>query len=208
MHSAVSETTTSIIWESACFDATSVRLTAQRHGIRTDASTRYEKSLDPLLAGSTFPRVIEYMQYLGKVVNILGTSSYLDESRVNRIRIDVDYAFIDMKAGVEIPKDEVCSILEKLGFKLISHNSSLISIEVPSWRASKDVSIQEDIAEEVARVYGYDRTPLTPLSANFRIAKKNPEITLRDLSLAHFSSQNYHEVYGYSFTSEALDRKV
>lgn len=50
MGSAVSETTRSIIWESACFDATSVRLTSQRHGIRTDASTRYEKSLDPLLA--------------------------------------------------------------------------------------------------------------------------------------------------------------
>ena len=83
-----------------------------------------------------------------------------------------------------------------------------MEVQVPSWRASKDVSIQEDIAEEVARVYGYDRTPLTPLSANFRIAKKNPEITLRDLSLTYFSSQNYHEVYGYSFTSETLDRQV
>lgn len=70
LHSAVSETTQNIIWESACFDATMIRLTAQRHGIRTDASTRYEKSLDPLLAGSTFPRVIEYLEFLGKEINI------------------------------------------------------------------------------------------------------------------------------------------
>ena len=61
---AISETTTRIFWESATFDATTIRLTAQRHGIRTDASTRYEKSLDPLLVLKTFPRVLEYLSFL------------------------------------------------------------------------------------------------------------------------------------------------
>ena len=118
MESAVTETTKNIIWESACFDATAVRLTAQRHGIRTDASTRYEKSLDPLLAGCTFGRVIEYMKFLRKEVNITGTSSYLDESRVNDITIEVDHDFIDMKAGLKIPKKEARDILERLGFEV------------------------------------------------------------------------------------------
>lgn len=114
MDSAVSEGTTSIIWESACFDATSVRLTAQRHGIRTDASTRYEKSLDPLLAGTTFDRVIEYMRFLGKELHISGTSSYLDRSQVNDINIDIEYDFINMKAGMEIDKQRVDAILTRL----------------------------------------------------------------------------------------------
>lgn len=147
------------------------------------------------------------MKFLGKNIQVTGTSLYLDESRVNHISIDIDYSFIDMKAGIAIPKEEVHAILERLGFGYTMDDTSL-KITVPSWRASKDVNIKEDIAEEVARIYGYDRTPLTPLSANFRIAKKNHEIALRDLSLEHFAGKNYHEVYGYSFTSEALDRQI
>jgi len=116
MESAVSETTRNIIWESACFDASSVRLTAQRHGIRTDASTRYEKSLDPLLAGTTFPRVMEYMNFLGKNYTETGYSEYIDTNRVNHITIDVTYDFLNKKAGVEIPSETVQNILKRLGF--------------------------------------------------------------------------------------------
>ena len=207
MESAVSDTTTNILWESACFDATSVRLTGQRHGIRTDASTRYEKSLDPLLAGTTFKRVIEYMAFLGKGYTMTGKSSYCDESRVNHISILVEYAFISMKAGVEIPREEVNGILERLGFQFRAENSGL-RIQVPSWRASKDINIREDITEEIARVYGYDKVPYVPLSADFRIAKKNAEIALRNLSNTHFSERGWHEVYNYSFSSEVLERKI
>jgi phenylalanyl-tRNA synthetase beta chain len=181
MESAVSESTTNILWESACFDATAVRLTAQRHGLRTDASTRYEKSLDPILAGTTFPRVVEYLNFLGKNIVLGGISHFLDTTRVNSISLDVEYSFINMKAGTIIPKEEVDGILTRLGFKISvpPGNTALkkiqsmdaisdvfqekIHIEVPTWRASKDINIKEDIAEEVARVYGYDKTPLTAL---------------------------------------------
>lgn len=79
LHSAVSETTTRVFFESATFDATTIRLTAQRHAIRTDASTRYEKSLDPTLAGKVFPRVLEYLDFLGKDGEILGQFGFLTE---------------------------------------------------------------------------------------------------------------------------------
>jgi phenylalanyl-tRNA synthetase beta chain len=226
MDSAVSESTTSIIWESGCFDATSVRLTAQRHGIRTDASTRYEKSLDPLLASTTFPRVLEYMKFLGKDIRISGTSTYLDESRVNHITIDVDYVFINMKAGMEISKERVNSILEKLGFEIspppligeagrgtpsdspYKGENQTIRITVPSWRASKDISIREDIAEEICRIVGYENTPMTPLPIGQAILEKNHDIELRDITLAHFRGEKWNEIYTYSFTSESLDKKI
>lgn len=70
LHTAVTATTTSVLWEAATFDATSVRLSAQRHAIRTDASTRFEKSLDPHLPSKVFPRVIEYLRFLNKHSNI------------------------------------------------------------------------------------------------------------------------------------------
>lgn len=207
MESAVSDTTTSILWESACFDASSVRLTAQHHGIRTDASTRYEKSLDPLLAGTTFDRVVQYMNFLGKNSNTTGKSSYLNASHVNHISIDVGYDFINMKAGVTIPREEVNAILERLGFQSTIHDSRF-TVEVPSWRASKDIKIREDIAEEVVRIYGYDRVPYTALSTDFRIGKKNAEIELRNLSNTHFSERGWNEVYNYSFTNEVLEHKA
>lgn len=62
-------------------------------------------------------------------------------------------------------------------------------IEIPSWRASKDISIKEDIAEEVSRIYGYDQIPLTPINANLFINKKNPERSLRDATLSFWSKR-------------------
>ena len=147
------------------------------------------------------------MDFLGKSYRETENSSYLDESRVNHISILVEYDFINMKAGVAIPREEVDAILERLGFQFRGENSEL-TIEVPSWRASKDINIREDIAEEVARVYGYDQIPHAPLSADFRIAKKNVEIELRNLSNRHFSERGWHEVYNYSFTNELLESKI
>lgn len=114
MESAVTESTTNVIWESACFDAVNVRLTAQRHGIRTDASTRYEKSLDPLLANFSLPRISEYLNFLGKSGTMSASVSYLDESQVRHITIEVPYDFINMKAGAAIPKEAVHAILARL----------------------------------------------------------------------------------------------
>jgi phenylalanyl-tRNA synthetase beta chain len=207
LETAVSESTTNIIWESGCFDPTSVRLTAQRHGIRTDASTRYEKSLDPLLASTVFPRVEEYLHFLGKKYTITGHSTYVDHTQVKNISIEVSYTFIDTKAGVTIPKESVIEILTRLGFRVSAKDDSL-TVHVPSWRSTKDVSIKEDIAEEVARVYGYENVPYTSLNSLFSIGKKNEEITLRNLTQIHFSKLGWHEVYNYSFTSKILDEKI
>ncbi len=116
MESAVSESTTSIIWESACFDPISVRLTAQRHGLRTDASTRYEKSLDPLLTKKVFSRVLEYMSFLGKDASLDSVASYLLPSCVNTLEITLSYEFLNKKIGVFVPEKEVQKILSHLGF--------------------------------------------------------------------------------------------
>lgn len=162
MDSAVSETTTNIIWESATFDAVSVRLSAQRHGVRTDASTRYEKSLDPLLANFALGRIYDYLEFLGKNIETTAIGSYLDTKQVNKPIINVTYDFINTKAGTNIPHEKVNAILTRLGFEFTINNSELV-IVVPSWRASKDISIKEDIAEEVIRVFGYDNIPLQSL---------------------------------------------
>jgi phenylalanyl-tRNA synthetase beta chain len=207
MESAVSSTSKSIIWESACFDAKSVRLTAQRHGIRTDASTRYEKSLDPLLAGTTWKRVIEYMNFLGKDYHITGSSSFLNQESIRHIEIQVGHSQIEKKIGISLESKDIERILSSLGFSYTKNDESY-TITVPSWRATKDVSIPEDIIEEIGRVSGYDQVPYIPLSSAFSIGKKNHEINLRNCSNIHFSERGWNEVYNYGFTSEILDRKL
>lgn len=81
-------------------------------------------------------------------------------------------------------------------------------VTVPSHRASKDISIAEDIAEEIIRVIGYDEIPLIPLPVGKGIISKNQDKSLRDNTLSHFMSAKWHEVYTYSFTSESLDTKI
>ena len=207
MESAVSMETENVIWESATFDAVSVRLSAQRHGVRTDASTRYEKSLDPLLASAATARIYDYLTFLGKDISVTAVGSYLDTAQVKNITLEVSYDFINTKAGIEIPQEKVNAILTSLGFTFTIHNSQLIII-VPSWRASKDISIREDIAEEVIRIYGYNNIPLSPLTSAFSISTANHEKNLRDLTLAFWEGKNWNEVYNYSFTNESLDRGI
>ena len=185
MDSAVSQGTINVIWESATFDAVSVRLSAQRHGIRTDASTRYEKSLDPLLASSATARIYDYLEFLGKNVEVTAVGSYLNEEKVKHITLDVSYEFINMKAGTVIPQKKIENILESLGFTFTIHNSQF-TIQIPSWRASKDISIKEDIAEEVIRIYGYDNIAVAPLGANSGINTRNTNKQLRDISLDYW----------------------
>lgn len=207
MDSAVSETTTNVIWESATFDAVSVRLSAQRHGVRTDASTRYEKSLDPLLASFAVGRIYDYLEFLGKNIETTAIGSYLDAKQVNKPIINVTYDFINTKAGTVIPHEKVNAILTRLGFEFTMNNSELV-IVVPSWRASKDISIKEDIAEEVIRVFGYDNIPLQALGANTGISSKNQLKSLKDISLNFWKHQNWNEVYNYSFTNKSLDEYI
>jgi phenylalanyl-tRNA synthetase beta chain len=208
MDSAVSLQTRNVIWESATFDAVSVRLSAQRHGVRTDASTRYEKSLDPLLASSATARIYDYLAFLGKNIEVTAIGSYLDVPAVNHITLDVSYEFINMKAGTHIASETIQAILKKLGFEIIAHTPSLITLKVPSWRASKDISIQEDIAEEVIRIYGYENIIPTPLGANSGISTRNTNKELRNISLDYWKSQYWHEVYNYSFTNATLDGAI
>lgn len=208
LETAVSETTTRVFWESATFDATTIRLTAQRLGIRTDASTRYEKSLDPVLALKTFPRVLEYLRFLGKNVEIAGQFSLIRENLLNHIEISVPFALVKQKSGIEIPESDIQKILTKLGFQYQKTSDEFFSVIVPSWRATKDISIREDIVEEILRIYGYENIPKIPLSGDFSIQEKNKELSLYNRILQFFSARGWNEVYNYSFTNKDLEAKI
>lgn len=207
MSSAVSETTKHVYFESACFDPVSIRLTSQRLAIRTDSSMRFEKSLDPTLAARALPRVFDLLKFLGKNGTCTGAFSYLDQTKVRDITINTDLAFTRKKLGLHISTERAEDILARLGFDA-SFAGDTCSVRVPSWRASKDISIKEDIVEEIGRINGYELVPNTPILGPFSIAEKNESIELRNRINTYFSAERLFETYNYSFSNQNKDARI
>lgn len=173
--SGITEQTNSLLLESACFDPTSIRKTSFAVGLRTDSSLRYEKSLDPNLTTVAIGR---YLYLLNQIDPNARVSSRLTDVKTFEypktvIKMDID--FILKRTGVKnLTADKVCQILKSLEFD-IQENNGNFEIVVPSHRATKDVSIKEDLIEEIARMYGYDNiVPQTVFSKVTPVSQNNP----------------------------------
>ena len=153
--SSIFDDTTSVLLESANFEGTSVRKSATRIGLRTDASSRYEKTLDPEM---TVPAIERFMKLLMDIDPEVKITSSLTDSYVKHydsIRVDFDKAYIDKYTGIDISSDMMEETLSALGFE-VKRSGDLFDVGVPSWRATKDVTMKADIVEEITRIYGYD----------------------------------------------------
>jgi phenylalanyl-tRNA synthetase beta chain len=154
-------TDTEEIWlEAANFEPVGIRRTARRFGLRTESSTRFEKGIDIQripLALRLFLSLLSDVQPASRVVqheDVIAVPS-------RPIAVDVPVATLQRKLGIELSAAEMRSLLERLQFGCIV-DDGLLRVSVPSWRATGDVSLAEDIVEEVARLYGYDRLTFTP----------------------------------------------
>lgn len=163
--SEITDNTTSLLLESATFDSASVRKTAIKLGLRTEASARYEKSLDPELTTLAIGRFVHILRTVDPGVTIQsGLVDVYNKKYPERI-ITTTMEFINGYIGVELKPEQVGKILTNLGFR-VDYNGSIMSIKVPSYRATKDVTIAVDIVEEIARMYGYDNIPQIPVVAS------------------------------------------
>jgi len=162
LHSGVGPTTTQLFFESANFQATSVRKTAQRHKLRTDSSARYEKTLDPeqaLQGAARFAKLLEKCDikavYADEIIA-------LGKQKPDEV-IEVEHAFLQARSGVALTEQDIVSALTCRDFKVQvqanAQGEKIYIVTVPSFRASKDIKIREDILEEVIRAYGFERIP-------------------------------------------------
>ncbi|HWT26477.1 MAG TPA: phenylalanine--tRNA ligase subunit beta, partial [Mobilitalea sp.] len=153
--SEITDDTDSVLLESANFDGVSVRKSASRLGLRTDASARYEKILDPEL---TVPAIERFVKLLTEIDPGATVSSSLTDCYVKHydtITISFDKAYVDKYTGIDISSDQIEETLSLLGFK-VTRSKDDFTVVVPTWRATKDVTMKADIIEEITRVYGYD----------------------------------------------------
>jgi len=208
-NSEIADDTTDVVLECATFHPGLVRKTSVRHGIRTESSARFEKSLDPnlpLTAMAMFTKMV-----METSPGAVPSSMVYDRASFNRdpITIKLDPDYVINRLGVVLPPAGMKTILEGLGFKIDGSTDGLFNVKVPSFRATRDVSIPEDLVEEVGRVIGYDHVPPEAPSAPVHLVPREPMRDLcRRIRRILSSSCGLDEVMTYSFDSRQNLRKI
>ena len=202
LDSSISERTRRVVLESANFNAVSIRKTSAAIRLRTDASMRFEKAQDPETTVRGLARAIELLQEIAPGIHLVGgVADERGEIPAPRV-IELPLEWLERKLGRRIAPVEVRRILERLEFGVEEPRTGVFLVTVPSWRATKDVSIKDDLVEEVGRMIGYDsitpRAPLIPAS----VPPDNPERKFQHEVRNIFVDEGYTEVYNYSFISE------
>ena len=204
LDSEIVEDTTTLTLESATFNAASTRKSTVRLAHRTDASMRYEKCLDPEMTVPAIARFVKLLTDTDKDAKVV--SSLTDEYAYHypEVTLDFDKAFIDKYTGIDIPSDTIVSTLLSLGFGC-EQNGDKFTVSVPSWRATKDVTIKADIVEEITRIYGYDNfdvhTAETPLYPVREAVEKSVENRIKDMLVHRYSLHELHS-YVWAYTDE------
>ncbi len=197
LDSEIIEDTGSVVFESACFDGVSVRKSSSRLGHRTDASARYEKMLDPELTMDAVGRFAQLVMSIDKGAKVASKITDKYVKKYPHISLEFDKPYVDKYTGIEISDERIIKTLTSLGFK-VDYNNGMFKVDVPSWRATKDVTIKADIIEEITRIYGYDnfkitttRSPLKPVPVDY---SKSEDEEIKDILVKKFS---FHEVNSY-----------
>lgn len=197
LDSEIVEDTGSVVLESANFDGVSVRKSSSRLGHRTDASARYEKMLDPELTMDAVGRFVELVRSADPNARV---ASRLTDEYVRKypeVSISFDKKYVDRYTGIDIANEQIEKTLVSLGFG-VKRSGDDYEVSVPSWRATKDVTMKADIIEEITRIYGYDnfeitttRSPLKPVPNDYG---RLEDEEAKDILVKTFG---LHEIHSY-----------
>ena len=168
--------TESVILEVANFESRGVRRTALRYDNRTEASSRYEKAVDPERCDQALSLA---MKLFAELYPEMKVTAFNDQypNKLKRSEIDVEFDWLDRRLGKRIPQEIVARKLGAMGFE-VTFTDTGMHIVVPTWRSTGDVSIKADIMEEVARMYGYENFEATTITTSFDGAINQLEVDL------------------------------
>lgn len=207
LKSGISDETNSVLFEAAVFDSENIRKTARGIGLITDSSQRYEKSLDPELTPVALSRIVYLLKEIDKNAKVSSKLSDCYKKRYDKVTIDLDPKFISKIVGEEISKEFIVKTLNSLEF-VVEEKDEILKVSVPSFRATKDVSIKEDLVEEVARLYGYDNIVPAPLAFD-----TVPQELIKSIEYEYetklFLAQKYgaNEIHSYLWNFEDFNKQ-
>lgn len=195
----VKDQTRNIFLESAYFEPRNLRRTAQHLGLRTEASIRNEKGVSIKGVQTAACRAAALFERLAGATVV---TSAVDKYPAEKAATVVTLRFTRANAilGTDLPADEMVNYLDRLQFKLLSRDAEGLTVQVPDWRM--DVSLEEDLIEEIARFYGYDNIPETLPFGSTNPGGLTEQQRLRETVTRHLASAGLHEVLTYSFVQE------
>ncbi|MCL2323401.1 MAG: phenylalanine--tRNA ligase subunit beta [Oscillospiraceae bacterium] len=208
LYSEIKDNTESVVLESANFDGVSVRKTSSKLGLRTDASMRYEKILDPELTLIGIKRFVYLLKHIDN--NGFVSSKLADKyvKKYDEISIQFDKHYVDRYTGINISTEQIEKTLSLLGFS-VSEDEDNFTVIVPSFRGTKDVTIKADIIEEITRIYGYDNFEIKPTYSKLQPVKitneKKDEYTIKDLLISKYFM---NEVHSYIWCDSRKYKKI
>ncbi|GAA0181909.1 phenylalanine--tRNA ligase subunit beta [Clostridium sediminicola] len=204
LNSEVKDDTTEIIFELANFDGTNIRLSSKKIGLRTDASSKFEKDIDPNLAEIALNRACNLVEELGAGEITEGVIDVYPEFIEPHI-VTVNAQWVNDFIGINISKDEMKEYLNRLDLITRIEGENLI-VNVPTFRC--DINIREDVAEEIARIYGYNKIPSTIPSLEALKAGKSKKQKLEDILIDVLIGSGVNQSIAYSFVSPKVFDKV
>ena len=211
LKSGISENTTKLLLESACFDCVSIRKTSRKIGLITDASQRYEKSLDPEMCRTAIERLVYLLRQAEPRINVTSSLTDVYNFHYPKHEIVIDTEFLARRGGVKLSLNEVVDTLTRLGFEveILDLVSEKIRVTVPSYRGTKDVSIKEDLVEEIFRMYGYDNIKSKPMEMPLQPATQIETHTKEyEIKYALASIFNINEVHSHVWNYEEYNKSI
>lgn len=204
-NSAVDNNTKRVLLFVQTYDPIRIRKTSMKHGQRTEAATLFEKNLDP---ENVLPTILYGIHLFKEWAGAKEVSRIIDiyHNQYKSRKITVSSQFINQRLGIKLTIDQITDILQSLSFNTVNDNDKLI-INVPSFRQF-DITIPEDIVEEVARIYGYHNLPPQLMTGKIPVTDKPKDLPLEDKIKQMLKYWGYTEIYNYSFISEELIEKA
>lgn len=205
--SGISEETTSVVLESANFNSINIRKTSQKNNLRTESSVRFEKDLDLTQCKIAIQKAVELILEVCPEAKIESDLINLQKDELIENNLEIEFSWLWKRLGEKLEKSQVIQFLENLGYKIQAQDSKKLIITIPSWR-NKDTKIKEDILEDIARLYGYDKlllelpktAPINFTNENWKLEKKIKTILIGAPALT--------EVYNYSFVGDVQLQKL
>ena len=201
-NSMITDDVKTVLFEAACFNGTNIRLSAKRIGLQTDASGKFDKGLDPNTTLEAINRACELMEECGAGEVVGGIVDVHGDLPTERV-VPFNANDINKLLGTDLPEDDMIPIFEKVGLKYDGLRHAVI---VPTWR--QDVSRMCDLAEEVARFWGYDKIPTTLPTGEATTGKLQFPMRLLEIARRVAEDSGFSQAYCYSFESPKVFDKL
>ena len=204
LDSEITDKTNSVFLESATFNAASIRKTATALGLRTEASARYEKSLDPNYADIAIKRYIKLLKDNDEGIEVSSNLTDVYPTVLEEGHITLSKELLTKYLGFNLEEERVVKILTSLDFK-VTVTDDAYEVVVPTYRATKDVTLPADIIEEIARIYGYENFAIEPLKLDLTF-EEHENIFTKEYNVKKYLSTKYYlsEVHSYMWYETSL----